>query len=176
MTQLSHWNFKMFSWVGERPLVFTAMWFEAYAPKRTPAAIQRVTHWTLASPGSPRRYTRRWKACENRFWGNFPDHFSDSVILIHDNVRLGTCRRISIGKCYSISHTAQIWHQEVFICVPPWRNTYQDIMKCDTFMWLTQHGHTFSASWKNNLILWLVFQPTRGMCWKCTSYSFIVYC
>ena len=154
LTQLSRWNFKICSCIQERSLVFTDMWFEAYAPKR-------FSGWhtgTMVSPGSPRRYTRRWKACKNRLWGNFPYHFSDSVIPIHDNVRL------------------QIWHQAVFICFPPWRNTYQDIMKCDTFTRLTQHGHTFSTSWEDNLILWLVFQPSRRMCWKCTSYIFIVYC
>jgi len=49
-------------------------------------------------------------------------------------------------------------------------------MKRDTFTCLAKHGRTFSASWQDNLILWLVFQPSRGMCYKRTSYVFFVYC
>ena len=89
----------------------------------------------------------------------------------------GTCRRISIGKRYSIPHTARIWHQAVFICLPAWRSTYQDIMKRATFTCLTQNGYTFNVSWKDELILWLVSQPSKGLCWKLfTSDIFIVYC
>jgi hypothetical protein len=87
--------------------------------KSTAVTIQRVTHWNTGLAWEHEEIYGTVKGWREPILENFPDRFSDSVIPFHDNVRLGTCPRISIGKRNSIAHTSRIWHQAVFIFFQP---------------------------------------------------------
>jgi hypothetical protein len=76
LTQLSLWNVKMCSCIRERPLVFTDMWFVAYAPKRTATTIQRLTHWNTGLAWVPEEIYPTVKGLREPIKGNFLYHFA----------------------------------------------------------------------------------------------------